>query len=437
MLERKAQHKVKKRTLRPVATLVLAVACALAPASVSARQGGSTQYVYDDNGRLQAVILPSGEAAVYEYDAAGNIAAIRRLTADTLSILTFSPREGIAGDLVSFVGTGFGSGVTGVSFNGAAAQVVSASPTRVVAAVPAAATTGLVTITTARGSVTTSRPFTVRGVRVIPATARLLFGEGIQFTAVVAASINDQTVTWSVNGVPGGNAMVGTISPSGFYTAPGLDAPLLVVRATSAADPSLYGEAQVTVRDPASLEQLFAPGVSVQYGLTASTVVTAVQPVSVRHGGDSGINAALSQGVSVQRGLTSGTKATAVAPVSVWYGSQTGFDSAQSPNVAVTTGPAIVSVAPASVARNTTVTLTITGANLNGATGLKFFDAGGTVDTNLTVTNLAAGADGTTLTATLAVAGGAASGRHVVVVTAASGTSPYVSIGPNVITVAP
>lgn len=437
MLERKAQHKVKKRTLRPVAALVFAVACLLAPAAVSARQGGSTQYVYDDNGRLQAVILPSGEAAVYEYDAAGNVTAIRRLTADTLSILTFSPREGIAGDLVSFVGTGFGAGVTGVSFNGAAAQVVSASPTRVVATVPAAATTGPVTITTPRGSVTTSRPFTVRGVRVIPTTARLLFGEGIQFTAIVAASLTDQNVTWSVNGIPGGNTTVGIISPGGFYTAPNLEAPLLIVRATSVADPTLYGEAQVTVRDPASLEQLFAPGISVQYGLTASTIVTAVQPVSVRHGGDSGINAALSQGVSVQHGLTSGTTATTLAPISVRYGSQTGLDSAQSPNVAVTTGPAIVSVTPASVARNTTVTLTITGANFNGATGIKFFDLSGTADTNLTVTNLAASADGSTLTATLAVGSSASSGQHVVVVTAANGASPYINIGPNVISVAP
>ena len=41
--------------------------------AIHAQQGGTTRYVYDDNGRLIAVISPTGEANVYEYDAAGNV----------------------------------------------------------------------------------------------------------------------------------------------------------------------------------------------------------------------------------------------------------------------------------------------------------------------------------------------------------------------------
>src|SRR5262249_8459551 len=79
-------------------------------------QGGSTRYVYDNNGRLKAVIAPNGEANIYEYDPAGNITAIRRNSAATLELLSFSPLQGVPGDQVTIVGTGFGSGVNAVSF---------------------------------------------------------------------------------------------------------------------------------------------------------------------------------------------------------------------------------------------------------------------------------------------------------------------------------
>ena len=125
--------------LRSFAILLLLVICVALPATVSA-QGGTTTYVYDDNGRLHAVISATGEAVVYEYDAAGNITAIRRLAANDLAILSFSPHAGLPGDQVTFTGVGFGGGVTNVSFNGAAATVVSVTTSRVVATVPAAAT---------------------------------------------------------------------------------------------------------------------------------------------------------------------------------------------------------------------------------------------------------------------------------------------------------
>src|SRR5437667_11388760 len=146
-------------------TKLLQAICRLLPAmlvygalisSTPAQQGGTTSYVYDDNGRLHAVISPSGEAVVYEYDAAGNITSIRRLASDALAIFSFSPHEGMPGDQVTFVGVGFGAGVTEVSFNGASAPIVSVTPSRVIATVPQAATTGLVTITTPHGSVNTA-----------------------------------------------------------------------------------------------------------------------------------------------------------------------------------------------------------------------------------------------------------------------------------------
>jgi hypothetical protein len=64
-----------------------------------------------------------------------------------------------------------------------------------------------------------------------------MLGEPQTFTATVTNSTNT-SVTWSVNGIQGGNATVGTINPSGVYTSPG-DLPAsasVIVQATSVAE---------------------------------------------------------------------------------------------------------------------------------------------------------------------------------------------------------
>ena len=71
-----------------------------------------------------------------------------------------------------------------------------------------------------------------------------------QFTATVGGSTN-QSVTYSVNGIAGGNASVGTISGSGLYTAPsGGGAQSVTVRATSVATPTVFATATVIISGP-------------------------------------------------------------------------------------------------------------------------------------------------------------------------------------------
>ena len=61
---------------------------------------------------------------------------------------------------------------------------------------------------------------TVTGnVSITPATATMLAGATQQFQATVTGQTN-ATVTWSVDGINGGNSSVGTISTSGLFTAP-------------------------------------------------------------------------------------------------------------------------------------------------------------------------------------------------------------------------
>ncbi len=411
---------MRKRIIGAITALALVVV--MTPPGARAQQGGTTRFVYDDNGRLTAVISPSGEAAVYDYDAAGNFTAIRRISADALTLLAFFPHEGGAGDEITFVGTGFNAGVTSVSFNGTSAQIANVTPSAVVAVVPDTATTGPVTIVTPRGTLVTPVPFAiVSRVRVLPFTAVLLPGNTIAFTAIVGGG-GDQSVVWAVNGIIGGNNTVGAISAAGLYAAPNLpgNASLsVVVRATSVAQPSLFGESQVKVLNPNALGAILAATVSVRKGDPRGLAATRAPLVSVRRGAViSGPSTSLSPPVSVNFGAAGSRVATVFTPF-----------------VSATTGPAISSISPASIARGAAVTMTVNGANLSGATNVRFINSGGAIDTAITATTLTVNAEGTQLTATVAVASGAATGTRVVVVTAVAGTTPAVAAGPNTITI--
>lgn len=250
---------------------LLILITAIAHNGVLARQQGqATRYIYDENGRLRVVVAPAGEAAVYEYDPAGNIIAIRRLDANAFELFTFAPMTGIPGDHVTIYGVGLGSGVNLVSFNGAAAQIVESNSGKLVVMVPAGATTGPITVSGTRGMATTTKPFTVRGINVSPASVRLLEGESVQFNSIVATSSGNQAVNWSVNGVAGGNANLGTITATGLYTAPAQNNKAATVsytvRATSQADPTLVREAEVTVVNLGNVRIASGVGVSVAVG---------------------------------------------------------------------------------------------------------------------------------------------------------------------------
>src|ERR1700680_2929750 len=98
------------------------------------------------------------------------------------------------------------------------------------------------------GSSPTQPPPPGVAVSLTPPSASVLLGTPQTFTAVVTNSANT-AVNWSVNGIAGGNAAVGTISTSGVYTSPG-DLPAsgsVIVQATSAADSSKSATALVTV----------------------------------------------------------------------------------------------------------------------------------------------------------------------------------------------
>ena len=121
------------------------------------------QYTYDENGRLTSVVDPSGDTAVYHYDAVGNLLSIDRHASSVVSIISFTPSASPIGTTVTIAGTGFSSTPSSntVTFNGTAATVSSASATQLVVTVPSGATTGSIHVTAPGGSATSATNFTV------------------------------------------------------------------------------------------------------------------------------------------------------------------------------------------------------------------------------------------------------------------------------------
>ncbi|MDB6089227.1 MAG: hypothetical protein JWN85_2011 [Gammaproteobacteria bacterium] len=91
-------------------------------------------------------------------------------------------------------------------------------------------------------------------VSITPASASVQAGTGTQaFTATVTNATN-MAVTWEVDGIAGGNSVVGTITAAGLYASP-LTVPsvaTVTVTAICAADSTRMGSAEVTITAPPS-----------------------------------------------------------------------------------------------------------------------------------------------------------------------------------------
>ena len=124
-------------------------------------QAQSWQYVYDEVGRLKAAIAPNGDRADYEYDAVGNIIAIRRSAAGALDISEFTPQIGKSGTVVKITGSGFSTTLASnvVKFNGVTATVTAATATQLTVTAPATGSTGPISVTVGANTVTSRESF--------------------------------------------------------------------------------------------------------------------------------------------------------------------------------------------------------------------------------------------------------------------------------------
>jgi len=111
-------------------------------------------------------------------------------------------------------------------------------------------------------------------VQVTPATGAVRTGSQQAFTAKVTGTTNT-TVSWSVNGIAGGNSTIGTIAASGNYTAP-LTLPTtnnITVTATSVQDTTRSGNAAITLENQTPVITSVSPltlSVGVPFAMTVN-----------------------------------------------------------------------------------------------------------------------------------------------------------------------
>ena len=407
-----------RRVLQVVLTLSLCVVSLVGAASA---QPPAVQYAYDELGQLVAVVDQDGNAAIYVYDAVGNILSIQRVDAASLpgrvAITAVVPGKGKIGTLVSILGKGFGAsgGQNAVSFNGIVATVAQASATRITTTVPSGATSGPITVATPLGSATSPRPFRIVGtLAVTPVTVTLGVGGTQQFVAT-DGGVETTNVMWTVDGIVGGDPGVGTVSGQGLYTAPTTTVSMrtVTVTAISKDDVTVIATATVMLQPPLPAFLAAAP-VGVQ--------VT-----------DPQLRVVVAPGVGIQR-APDGTGLTIVAAaIGVSPPVSNAFSGIS--QVSVSLEPLITSVFPAAAVRGSaSFTLTLTGSGLAGLISIEFL-LNNAPDTSIAVINLTAPADGTQATAVISISSTAALGPRVVRVRAPAGTTTSVGAGGNVFTV--
>lgn len=175
------------------------------------------------------------------------------------TIAFFTPTGGPAGTEVTVVGEHFDNGGNFdivVTLNNVPCEIARITGKELVFKVPAGALTGPIKLTHGAGSAASSADFIVSPLTVTlaPPLSNILLGASRQLVATVSGSTN-QSISWSVNGVVGGNSTVGTITQANpaVYQAPtGMPASSdLLVSVSLAANPLVKAFSRIQLMDPA------------------------------------------------------------------------------------------------------------------------------------------------------------------------------------------
>jgi YD repeat-containing protein len=160
-----SESPIERRARRRPRHAGLAVICLSALVGLLVSNAGAQvyTYAYDELGRLIAVVDPSGNAGVYNYDSVGNLLSITNTTASTVSIFTFTPNNGTSGITVTIYGDGFSTtpSQNTVTFNGKFATVTASTVATITTSVPTGATNGPIKVTNVNGTATSSESFMV------------------------------------------------------------------------------------------------------------------------------------------------------------------------------------------------------------------------------------------------------------------------------------
>ncbi|HEV2386906.1 MAG TPA: hypothetical protein VGS20_06570 [Candidatus Acidoferrales bacterium] len=293
-------------------------------------------------------------------------------------------------------------------------------------------------------------------VSVAPPGASLFFGQQQSFSASVTGTSNT-AVSWSVDGVAGGNSVFGTITAQGLYTAPNVlpSTSTVTITAISQAQPSATGTATVTLESdvqvtispttaslPAGGTQTFtakvsgtgSPATAVTWSLTGSACPSACGSLTA-----SGNTATYTAPATVAGTISASVVATSVADPSKSATASVTVKGACSPPVSVSPATASVALggqqaftATVCFSANQAVAWSITGSGCTGGSCGSVASTGPSAATYTAPTSPPP-ANPVTLVATSAADSTQFAAASITITSA--GCSPPISVSPTAATV--
>lgn len=171
--------------------------------------GVAAAFTVDPSGTITSTVPSGATTGPITVTTPGNgpIVTTTRFTV-TPAITSFAPASGAGGTGVTITGTSF-TGVTAVSFNGAAAAFTVSNSGTVTATVPAGATNGAIAVTTLDGTATSVASFTVTpggppfSLASTPSSQTVSAGASTSYFVTVSRSAGfSDFLTFSVSGLP-------------------------------------------------------------------------------------------------------------------------------------------------------------------------------------------------------------------------------------------
>jgi hypothetical protein len=333
--------------------------------TLTASRNGAFQFSYTTDGSY-----PTGDVGIHALTSAFTFMGWEG--GDTAggapAIASFAPASGPVGTSVLISGTNF-TGTTAVTFNSVSASFMVGSDTTMQATVPAGATTGPLSVTTPRGTMSSTDNFTVVSPPTIgsfapssgPAAISVTIN-GTNFTGATSVTFNAVSASFTVTSateiqatVPAGAAtgLLSVTTPGGTATSSGVFAVVDPPTITSFAPTSGPVGTSVTISGTnfTGATSVTFNSVSASFSVTSATAIRATVPA----------------------GVTTG-------PMSVTTAGGTAISSSAFTVVSL---PTITGFSPTSGSVGTSVT--ISGTNFTGATSVTF----NTVGASFTVTSAA------------------------------------------------
>ena len=284
----------------PAGTVVTISGTELAGATGVTFNGTSAAFSVTSATRVRAVVpcgATTGKVAVTTTGGTVESAGDFTVTAPAPTISSFSPTAGGVGTSVRIVGTNFRC-VTGVQFNGTAAAYSVSPPNRIVATVPAGATTGRISVTAAGGTVQSAGDFTllggpeitaltptsglprstvaITGTNLTGATAVTFNGTSATFTVASATQINAVVPCGATTGTVAVTTPSGSANSTGPFTVAALPAP--TVTGSTPTSSAIGSVVTITGTDLTCTTAVEFNGVAAPFSVVSGTQVRATVP---------------------------------------------------------------------------------------------------------------------------------------------------------------